>query len=128
MCHVRTYVCMIYMEMVDECVCIISLVYRIDIRICHCSARTGNGVVVFCLINRSPNIHPSLFSIVFSASVAVFQTDSYPIEMASRTSAVSLAHEEDTDPHAVTTFISKVWKIVEKPEYNHLISWSTVSR
>lgn len=26
----------------------------------------------------------------------------------------------------VATFISKVWKIVEKPEYNSLISWSDV--
>ena len=31
------------------------------------------------------------------------------------------------DSSGVATFISKVWKITEKPEYNHLIAWSTVS-
>lgn len=50
------------------------------------------------------------------------------LKMASRTSAVSIPREEDTDSQTVTTFISKVWKIVEKPEYNHLITWSQVNQ
>lgn len=28
----------------------------------------------------------------------------------------------------VAVFIAKVWRIVEDPEYNHLISWSEVSK
>jgi len=32
-----------------------------------------------------------------------------------------------TDTGGVATFISKVWKILEKVEYNSLISWSDVS-
>lgn len=32
-----------------------------------------------------------------------------------------------TDTSPVATFISKVWKIVEKPEHKSLISWTDVS-
>ena len=122
--------------------------------LCHLSCTEGNGIGIRKYLNEYPDmprkrfivhgpvivrlfwldhkaakvIHTSLsLTCTFSLSRRVFQTVAYPVEMASRTSAVSLTHEEDADPHTVTTFISKVWKIVEKPEYNHLILWSTVS-
>lgn len=38
-----------------------------------------------------------------------------------------VSSEEQPHQDPVAAFISKVWKIVEKPEYNHLIGWSNVS-
>lgn len=35
--------------------------------------------------------------------------------------------EEEEDGHEITNFILKVWGMVENPEYNHLISWTSVS-
>lgn len=38
-----------------------------------------------------------------------------------------LAPDGDAHQDTVATFITKLWGIVEKPEYNHLIHWSEVS-
>jgi len=40
---------------------------------------------------------------------------------------IEVKHEEEEDGHEITNFILKVWGMVENPEYNHLISWTSVS-
>lgn len=41
---------------------------------------------------------------------------------------VSLRGEEEEvqHPEAVATFVTKLWSILAKPEYHHLIGWSPV--
>ncbi|XP_065913236.1 heat shock factor protein 4-like isoform X2 [Dysidea avara] len=38
---------------------------------------------------------------------------------------VEVKHEEEEDGHEITNFILKVWGMVENPDYNHLISWTS---
>lgn len=42
---------------------------------------------------------------------------------------VSIRDSEDFEDHpeTVATFVTKLWSILAKPDYYHLISWSAVS-